>query len=144
MGDNRLPRAEASPFYKLPSPPTNPELIAAVMISEAHLKASELGVDLGERLVDCLYWCDEPEMRALRFADGGPGDSASRAIAEAMVRAGRAAAQRLGYAGGFRAGLRKLEMSPCPTCARPFQPERNIVDGAGIRGADIPGGGEDL
>ena len=32
-------RVEASPFYKLPSSLTNPELIAAAMISGAHLKA---------------------------------------------------------------------------------------------------------
>jgi hypothetical protein len=37
-------RVDASPFYKLPSPPTNPELIAAAMISEAHLKASPQGL----------------------------------------------------------------------------------------------------
>lgn len=111
---------EVSPFYELPSPPTTPEVIAAAMISEAHLKASELSVDLGERLGDCLYWCDEPEKRALRLAKGGPGDPPSREIAEAMVQAGQAAGRRLGYAGGYEAGLRKLETVPCPTCARPF------------------------
>ena len=126
--------AETSLLYRLPTPATNSELIAAAMISAARLKASELGADLGERLVDCLYWCDEPEMRALRLTEGGPGDPPSWAIAEAMVQAGRAAAQRLGYTGGFRAGLRKLEESPCPVCGRPFEPERDVG------GDDIPGG----
>lgn len=110
----------SSPYFSLPRPATRPELIAAAMMAEAHLKAPVLGVDLGERLVAVLYWMREPEMRALRLAHGGPGDRRAIEIAEAMVQVGRAAAQRLGHAGDMNAALHKLEMSPCPVWVRPF------------------------
>jgi hypothetical protein len=109
-----------TPRYDLPRPATYPELIAAVMMAEGHLKAAELGADLGERLVGVLDWMREPEIRALRLAQGGPGDPWAPEIAEAMLQAGRAAAQRLSHAGDADAALHKLEMSPCPVCGRPF------------------------
>jgi hypothetical protein len=54
-------RVELSPFYKPPGPPTNPELIAAEMISEAHRKALELAVDLGEHLTHAIHLVGEIE-----------------------------------------------------------------------------------
>ncbi len=110
-----------SPRFDLPCPPTNLELVAAVMMVEAHLKAADLGVDLGERLVAVLYWAGEPEMRALRLAQGGPGDPWAPEIAEAMFKAGRAAAQRLGCASDVSAALHKIESMPCPVCGRAFR-----------------------
>jgi hypothetical protein len=110
-----------SPRFDLPSPATNPELIAAVMMIEGHLKAAELGLGLGERLVNVLYWAREPEGRSLRLAQGGPGDPWAPQIAEAMLQAGRAAAQRLGRAGDAGAALHKLEVMPCPVCGRAFR-----------------------
>jgi hypothetical protein len=108
------------PCYVLPRPPTYPELIAAVMMAEAHLKAGEFGMHLGEHLATVLYWAREPEARAMRIAD--VGDRVAE-IAEAMVQAGRATAQRLGCAGDAATALHKLESMPCPTCGRPFHPE---------------------
>jgi hypothetical protein len=112
-----------SPRFDLPRPATNPELIAAVMMVEAHLKAADLGVNLGERLVAVLYWAKEPEMRSLRLAQGGPGDPLAPKIAEAMLQAGRTAAQRLlGCAGDVDVALHKIESIPCPCCGRAFGP----------------------
>jgi len=108
------------PRYALPIPATNPELIAAVMMAEGHLKAADLKVDLGERLTAVLYWMREPEMRSLRLAQGGSGDPWAPVIAEAMLQAGRAAAQRLGHAGDVDPALHKLESMPCPICGRAF------------------------
>ena len=120
----RLPRVDASPFYKLPNPPTKPELIAAAMISEAHLKVSvSPGVDLGGRLIDCLYWCDEPEMRAMRLAEGGPGDPPSwgdRRSHGASRKGGGSAARPCRRLQGRITQARSRP--PCPTCARPFEP----------------------
>ena len=110
-----------SPRFDLPRPATNPELIAAVMMVEGHLKAADLGVSLGERLVDTLYWMREPEGRLMRLAQGGPGDPASPKIAEAMLQAGRAAAQRLGCASDVSAALHKIELMLCPVCGRAFR-----------------------
>jgi hypothetical protein len=112
-----------APRYDLPRPATNPELIAAVMMVEGHLKAAELGVSLGERLTDALYWAREPEGRSLRLAQGGPGDVWAMQIAEAMLRAGRVAAQRLGCAGAVDAALHKIESMLCPCCGRAFGPQ---------------------
>ena len=108
------------PRYILPTPATYPELIAAVMMAEGHLKAADLKVDLGERLTAALYWMREPEMRSLRLAQGGSGDPWAPVIAEAMLQAGRAAAQRLGHAGDVDPALHKLESMPCPVCGRAF------------------------
>ena len=78
-------------------------------MAEGHLKAADLKVDLGEHLTAVLYWVREPEMRALRLAQGGSGRSVGAVIAEAMFQAGRAAAQRLGHAGDVDPALHKLE-----------------------------------
>ena len=109
-----------SPRFDLPRPATDPELIAAVMMVEAHLKSADLGVSLGERLVDVLYWAREPEGTSMRLARGGPGDPWAPKIAEAMLLAGRAAAQRQGCANAVGDALHKLESMPCPTCGRTF------------------------
>ena len=109
-----------SPCFVLPRPPTPPETIAAVMMAEGHLKAADLKVDLGERLTAVLSWMREPEMRSLRLAQGGSGDPWAPVIAEAMLQAGRAAAQRLGHAGDVGPALHKLELMPCPVCGRAF------------------------
>jgi hypothetical protein len=124
MSDTAPPAVEyhGSPYFALPTPATGPELIAAVMMAEAHLKAADLGVNLGERLVDVLYWAREPEMRSLRFAHPGehPGDRWAIEIAEAMIQAGRTAAARLGHASDADAALHKLEFMPCSVCGRAF------------------------
>jgi hypothetical protein len=108
------------PRYDLPCPATHPELLAAVMMAEGHLRAADLGVSLGESLVAALYWAREPEGRSLRLAQGGPGDPCGPEIAEAMLRAGRAVAARLGRASDVSAALHKIESLLCPTCGRPF------------------------
>jgi hypothetical protein len=115
-----LSKGGPAPRYDLPAPPTYAELIAAVMMAEGHLKAADLKVDLGERLTAVLYWMREPEMRSLRLAQGGSGDPWAPVIAEAMLQAGRAAAQRLGHAGDVDPALHKLESMPCPICGRAF------------------------
>ena len=111
-----------APHYDLPCPATGPELIAAAMMAEGHMRSSEIGVDLGEHLTNALYWMREPEHRLrLRLAEGGPGDPFAPQIAEAMLQAGRAAAQRLGCANDINMALHKLEAMPCPTCGRAFR-----------------------
>ena len=110
----------SSPRYDLPRPATGPELVAAVMMVEAHLAAADLGINLGEHLIDVLYFAGEPEHRAQCIAYGGSGDLHVSQIAEAMLEAGRYAAQRLGDASVADAALRKLEAMPCPTCGRAF------------------------
>jgi hypothetical protein len=48
------------PRYALPRPATRAESVAMVMMIEGHLKAAELGVDLGECLVDALFLVGSP------------------------------------------------------------------------------------
>ena len=109
------------PAYDLPRPATHHELIAAAMMVAGHLKAASMGVGLGEHLTNALYWVKEPMALAIRLAEGGPGDPWAPKIADAMLAAGTEAAQQLGDIHGVvSAGLRKLEMMPCPTCGRSF------------------------
>lgn len=92
------------------------------MMAEGHMKAAEIGIDLGEHLTNALYWMREPEDRLrLRLAEGGPGDPFAPQIAEAMLEAGRAAAQRLGHAGDVGDAVHKLGAMPCPVCGRAFR-----------------------
>ena len=112
------------PHYELPRPATRPERIAAEMMTGAHLKAAELGLNLGEILTAVLYFAGEPEVRVMRIADAG---DLIAEIAEAMVEAGRVAAQTIpehmphsDHANDMRVARHKLEIMPCPCCWRPF------------------------
>jgi hypothetical protein len=99
--------------------------VAAMMMVESHLKAADLGVNLGTHLTNALSWLRESESRLRQWlAEGGPGDPFAPKIAEAMLEAGRAAAQRLGCPGvAVDAALHKIESMPCPCCGREFRGE---------------------
>ena len=88
------------PRYALPRPATDRESIASVMMIEAHLIAADFGVNLGDYLVDALYFAKEPEDRTQCIADGGPGRPRGAEIAEAMLQAGRIASERLMFRKG--------------------------------------------
>jgi hypothetical protein len=60
-----------APRYVLPRPSTGAELVAAVMMVEGHLKAADLGVNLGTHLTDALFWLREPESRLRQRLVGG-------------------------------------------------------------------------
>jgi hypothetical protein len=113
-----------APRYVLPRASTGPELVAAVMMVEGHLKAADLGVNLGTHLTDALFWLREPESRLRqRLVGGGPGDPFAPKIAEAMLQGGRTAAEALGHIGDLGAALGKIEATPCPCCGREFRGE---------------------
>jgi hypothetical protein len=94
------------------------------MMAEGHRKAGHLGVGLGIHLANALYWMREPEDRLRRrLAEGGPGDPFAPKIAEAMLQAGRTAAEVLGRIDDLGAALDKIEATPCPCCGREFRCE---------------------
>jgi hypothetical protein len=109
--------------YVLPRPSTGPELIAAEMMAEGQRKAADLKVDLGAHLINALAWLREPGRLRRRLVEGGPGDPFAPKIAEAMLRAGRTAAEKLGRIDNLRAALDKIEAMPCPCCGREFRGE---------------------
>ena len=118
--------ASQEPRFELPHPATRPELIAAAIMAAGHTRAADLGVGLGMHLANALYWMREPEDRLrlrLRLAEGGPGDPFAPKIAEAMLQAGRTAAEALGRIDDLGAALDKIEATPCPCCGREFRGE---------------------
>ena len=137
MGEPVLPHVEySSPYFTLPQPPTQPELIAAVMMTEGCLKAADLGVDLGERLTAVLYWMREPERLSLRLAQGDPGDPWAPKM-EAMVQATgggaeagprRRCGRRIAQAGNvalsyLRSGVRRIRRGSSPLTCRTATPD---------------------
>ena len=126
MGESLVDELVASqePRFELPHPATHPELIAAAMMTEGHLRAADLGIGLGMHLANALYWMREPEDRLRRrLAEGGPGDSFAPKIAEAMLQAGQTAAEGLGRIDDLEPALDKIEAMPCPCCGREFRGE---------------------
>ena len=83
------------------------------MMAAGHMKAANLGVSFGMHLTNALK-C------GCGWSEGGPGDNWAPRIASAMLRAGRAEAQKLGRQGDVDAALRKLEGMMCPCCGREF------------------------
>ena len=73
-------------------------------------------------------------MRLARRCGGPTGAE----IAEAMLQAGRAAAQRLGYASDVDAALHKLESMPCPCCGRAFGARCRISADLQVSLAPVP------
>jgi hypothetical protein len=114
--------ASQEPRFELPHPATHSELIAATMMAAGHMKAADLKANLGTHLTNALFWLREPESRLRqRLVEGGPGDPFAPKIAEAMLQAGRPAAEAIGRIDDLGAALDKIEAMPCPCCGREFR-----------------------